>query len=106
MKNKNLLYLFVYCDYFIVFSCKEKNKNQLFSSLSSKQSGIDFSNNIDETKLKGGALNEFGYMGGGVGILDINNDGLKDIFFCGNQVSSRLYLNKGEHHFEDKEEKI
>jgi len=101
MKNKNLLYLFVYCVCFIVSGCKEKNKNQLFSFLSSKQSGIDFSNNIDETKLKGGALNEFGYMGGGVGILDINNDGLKDIFFCGNQVSSRLYLNKGDNQFED-----
>ena len=101
MKNKNLLYLFVYCVCFIVSGCKEKNRNQLFSFLSSKQSGIDFSNNIDETKLKGGALNEFGYMGGGVGILDINNDGLKDIFFCGNQVSSRLYLNKGDNQFED-----
>src|SRR5690242_5181263 len=101
MKNKNLLYLFVYCVCFIVSGCKEKNKNQLFSFLSSKQSGIDFSNNIDETKLKGGALNEFGYMGGGVGILDVNNDGLKDIFLCGNQVSSRLYLNKGENQFED-----
>ena len=84
MKNKNLLYLFVYCVCFIACGCKEKNRNQLFSFLSSKQSGIDFSNNIDETKLKGGALNEFGYMGGGVGILDVNNDGLKDIFFSWN----------------------
>ncbi len=101
MKNKNLVYLFVYCTCFIAFGCKEKKQNQLFTFLSSKESGIDFSNNIDETKLKGGALNEFGYMGGGVGILDVNNDGLKDIFFSGNQVSSKLYLNKGDNHFED-----
>ena len=101
MKNRNLVYLFVYCLCFFVGGCKEKKQNQLFTSLSSKESGIDFSNNIDETKLKGGALNEFGYMGGGVGILDVNNDGLKDIFFCGNQVSSKLYLNKGNNKFED-----
>jgi hypothetical protein len=101
MQNKNLVYLLVYCICFIAFGCKEKNKNQLFYFLSAKESGVDFSSNIDETKLKGGALNEFGYMGGGVGILDVNNDGLKDIFFCGNQVSSRLYLNKGNNQFED-----
>ncbi|HEY5368449.1 MAG TPA: VCBS repeat-containing protein [Hanamia sp.] len=101
MKNRNLVYLLVYCFCFFAFGCKSKKQNQLFTSLSSKETGIDFSNNIDETKLKGGALNEFGYMGGGVGILDVNNDGLKDIFFCGNQVSSKLYLNKGNNHFED-----
>ncbi len=101
MKNRNLIYLLVYCVCFLACGCKAKKQNQLFTSLSPKETGIDFSNNIDETKLKGGALNEFGYMGGGVGTLDVNNDGLKDIFFCGNQVSSKLYLNKGNNHFED-----
>ena len=41
------------------------------------------------------------YTGAGVGILDVNNDGLQDLFFAGNQVSSRLYLNKGGLVFED-----
>ena len=85
----------------IATGCKQKPRNTLFTQLSSKESGIHFSNTIDETKMPGDALNEFAYMGGGVGVLDVNNDGLPDLFFGGNQVSSKLYLNKGNHHFED-----
>ncbi len=44
---------------------------------------------------------EYTYMGGGVGVGDFNKDGLPDLFFAGNQVSSKLYINKGNLHFED-----
>ena len=86
-------------------SCKEKSSNKLFTALSAAESGIHFSNDIHEDDSSASFINEFGYMGGGVGIGDFNNDGLKDIFFTGNQVSSRLYINKDNNKFEDITEK-
>lgn len=85
----------------LLVSCTTDKKETLFSSLPSKVTNIHFTNQVNETDSTHSFINEFGYMGGGVGIGDFNNDGLKDIYFTGNQVSSALYINKGENKFDD-----
>lgn len=72
-----------------------------FTLLPSSVTGVDFSNTITENDSLNMFVNEYTYMGGGVGVGDFNKDGLPDLFFTGSQVSSRLYLNKGNFHFED-----
>lgn len=85
-------------------SCS-KNTNDInvkvFKALNSTITGIDFQNNLVENDT----MNYFNYtsiyMGGSVSVGDIDNDGLIDVFFTGNQVKNRLYLNKGNLKFED-----
>ncbi len=69
--------------------------------MTTRYTGINFENRIVDTD----SLNILDYLylynGGGVGIGDINNDGLADIYFTSNQGSNKLYLNKGDLRFED-----
>jgi enediyne biosynthesis protein E4 len=88
----------------VIDGCKTKTST-LFSKLSSSESGIHFSNDIQDTDSTNSLINEFGYMGGGVGIGDFNNDGLKDIVFTANQASCRIYINSSNNKFEDITEK-
>lgn len=83
----------------ILFACNEKPT--LFEKISSSHSKITFNNKIVEND----SINPLDvvniYNGGGVGIGDFNNDGLADIYFTGNMVPNRLYLNKGDFRFDD-----
>lgn len=84
----------------LLFSCTSK-KEQLFRLLPPDQSGIHFSNIISENDSINILDYEYVYNGSGVGIGDFNKDGLPDIYFAGNMVSNRLYLNLGSMRFED-----
>ncbi|MDC1379050.1 VCBS repeat-containing protein [Algibacter sp.] len=72
-----------------------------FELLAPAKTGIDFNNSIKESKFFNHYYYSQIYLGSGVAIGDINNDGLADVFFGGNQVADRLYLNKGNFQFED-----
>lgn len=86
----------------LVLSCKENNKTEtFFSKLDAGTSGIHFSNTITENDSVNLVVDEYAYMGSGVGVGDFNNDGLPDLFFGASQGSCRLYLNLGNHHFRD-----
>lgn len=84
----------------VVYGSCTRSEN-MFTILSSGKTGIDFSNNITESDSLNILDVENLYNGGGVGIGDFNNDGLQDIYFTGNTVSNKLYLNKGGMAFSD-----
>ncbi len=97
-----ILHIIGICSLLMVLSACNKAKNQkLFVPISEKDSGISFSNNLIESDTLNYFLYKNLYNGGGVAIGDINNDGLQDIYFTGNMVPNKLYLNKGNLHFED-----
>ena len=93
----------------VIFVCLltgcSKNEGQLFSVIETEKTGITFKNTITPTEDLNILDYLYFYNGGGVAVGDINNDGLPDIFFSGNQVKNKLYLNKGNLQFEDISEK-
>lgn len=69
--------------------------------LSVTQTGVDFNNALNDEGHINIFIWNFMYSGAGIAIGDVNNDGLPDLYFGGNQVPDRLYLNKGNFQFED-----
>ncbi|WP_318343576.1 VCBS repeat-containing protein [Flagellimonas baculiformis] len=80
-------------------SCQKEGS--LFKNPDPRETGITFTNTLTPTDELSILDYLYFYNGGGVSIGDINNDGLPDIFFTGNQVKNKLYLNKGNLEFED-----
>ena len=90
--------------FFIFYSCTPKTAgidDFHFTLMKSSHTNIDFNNKLTENDSINFLINQYIYIGAGVAVGDFNNDGLQDIFFAGGQVSSKLYLNKGNFEFED-----
>ena len=88
-----LMRAFLFC--FILHVCSFNAVGQkLFTSLSPEKTNVYFNNTIQDTKEDNIFIYSNFYGGAGVGLGDINNDGLLDIYFAGNQVGDKLYLNK------------
>ena len=96
---KNYVFLLLF-----LLSCKQEQE-ALFSLLNNEEIGINFVNDLPYTEEFNTYTYRNFYNGGGVGLGDINNDGLIDIYFAGNIVNNKLYLNKGNFRFEDITEK-
>jgi len=103
MKVKIILYTLVIL---VVSACtsdssQEAYNGKLFDEVKPIESGVFFVNGINESWQRNTMTFDYFYNGAGVALGDINNDGLTDIFFTGNDVSNKLYLNQGDMKFED-----
>jgi enediyne biosynthesis protein E4 len=84
----------------LFFSCSPEEKT-LFSELDPGDTGIEFRNDLVETNELNVLSYIYFYNGGGVAAGDLNNDGLADLVFTGNQTGNKVYINKGDLAFED-----
>jgi hypothetical protein len=82
-------------------SCSDPRPTPLFTRIPTEESGLTFANRIAENDTFNILEFEYVYNGGGVGAADFNGDGLTDLYFTGNTVENRLFLNRGDLKFID-----
>ena len=81
-------------------ACK-RSPETLFKLHPASETGVDFNNTIFESDSFNILDYDYIYNGGGVAVADFNNDSLPDLFFTGNMVPNKMYLNKGNFKFQD-----
>lgn len=101
MRMRRLLLLFAITSLLVSCQQEQVNYTTLFSEISVEDSNLDFLNQITETESINFYRHQYLYNGGGVGIGDINNDGLSDVYLTSTQGNDKLFLNKGDFEFED-----
>jgi len=101
--NKTLI-TYIHLGFLLLMISCQKGKT-FFQKLTPQESGITFNNQVTESEKENILNYEYFYNGGGVASGDFNNDGLVDLYFSGNQVDNKLYINKGKLRFEDITEK-
>lgn len=79
---------------------RSKHDSTLFTDVT-REAGVTFQNDLSYTETFNPYTYRNFYNGAGVAIGDVNNDGLLDLYFAGNQTDNRLYLNKGNFQFQD-----
>lgn len=89
----------------LLVACSEEQagppKPKLFSLLNAEATGVNFSNDLVGSPDFNILEYLYFYNGAGVAVGDLNGDDLPDLYFVGNQVPNKLYLNKGGLKFED-----
>ena len=73
----------------------------LFEKLAPTATGVAFSNDLPEAPDFNILNYLYYYNGGGVAVGDVNGDSLPDLYLSSNIGSNKLYLNRGDFHFED-----
>jgi hypothetical protein len=84
---------------FVFTACKKDSS--LFSLKSPDETGVHFNNEIIESDTFNILTDEYIFNGGGVAVADFDQNGLPDLFFTGNQVANRLFINEGNFKFRD-----
>jgi hypothetical protein len=79
-----------------------RHEPTLFEALDSSRTGVTFVNAVPESDTAFNIINYlYYYDGGGVAVGDVDRDGRPDLYFTSNRGANRLYLNRGDYHFED-----
>lgn len=99
MKGVRFAWYFIFIGCGVLFQCTKPALQ--FTELSPEETGIVFRNDIAETQHTNILTYEYTYNGAGLAAGDVNNDGLADLYFSGNSVANKLFINKGNWRFED-----
>ncbi|MFP4090902.1 MAG: VCBS repeat-containing protein [Cyclobacteriaceae bacterium] len=81
-------------------TAKEEVK-PFFQQKEADETGLYFINELKDDPYRNILVYQYYYNGGGVAAGDVNNDGKTDLFFTGNSVANKLYLNLGNFQFKD-----